>query len=95
MKKLEKQFRTRTRDNMMTRSTTENVGYKFLKFISENEGSATQDVVRMSVLGHSRPGYFTNIFSDLVHNNFCFATYKDGYHITQEGLNILSEVEAR
>ena len=95
MKILEKQSRTRRRDNVLSRSTIENASYKFLKFIEDNEGSATQDNIRTSVLGFTRPGYFTTIFSDLVHNDLCYASSTNGYFITQKGINKLREVEAR
>ena len=82
----------------LTRSTTDNTIYKFLKFIEEsnkNNTKATQKIIRLAVLGFDRAGYFTNLFGDLRYSGLVESTYKDGYQITDKGIQRLREVEAR
>jgi len=87
--------RCRKRNKVFSKSTTNNLGYKFLKFIDNNEGIATQDTIRKNVLGFTRPAYLSSLFSDLVHAGYCKATKRNGYYITLLGKIKLKEVESK
>ncbi len=95
MKVLNTQGRLRERNNALSRSTVNNTGYKFLKYIEDNQGTTTQDNIKLSVLGHRTEGYFSALFSDLVYSGLCVATTREGYQITSKGVNKLREVESK